>query len=46
LTELGIEQAIEVGPGKVLGGLIKRTCEGISTVQMGTRSDLEAVFPN
>ncbi len=45
LTELGIEQAIEVGPGKVLGGLIKRTCEGISTVQMGTRSDLEAVFP-
>jgi [acyl-carrier-protein] S-malonyltransferase len=45
LTELGIEQAIEVGPGKVLGGLIERTCEGISTVQMGTRSDLEAVFP-
>jgi [acyl-carrier-protein] S-malonyltransferase len=45
LTELGIEQAIEVGPGKVLGGLIKRTCDGISTVQMGTRSDLEAVFP-
>jgi [acyl-carrier-protein] S-malonyltransferase len=45
LTELGIEQAIEVGPGKVLGGLIKRTCEGIATVQMGTRSDLESVFP-
>uniref|UniRef100_UPI00286DDE0F ACP S-malonyltransferase n=1 Tax=Chamaesiphon sp. VAR_69_metabat_338 TaxID=2964704 RepID=UPI00286DDE0F len=46
LPELGIEQAIEVGPGKVLGGLIKRTCDGISTVQMGTRSDLEAFFPN
>jgi [acyl-carrier-protein] S-malonyltransferase len=46
LTELGIEQAIEVGPGKVLGGLIKRTCDGISTLQMGTRSDLAAIFPN
>jgi [acyl-carrier-protein] S-malonyltransferase len=46
LPALGIEQAIEVGPGKVLGGLIKRTSDGISTVQMGTRSDLEAFFPN
>ena len=42
LPELGIQQAIEVGPGKVLGGLIKRTCEGISVVQVGTRSDLES----
>ncbi|MCY7367055.1 MAG: ACP S-malonyltransferase [Chamaesiphon sp.] len=41
LPELGITQAIEVGPGKVLGGLIKRTCEGVSVVYMGTRSDLE-----
>ncbi|WP_310427118.1 ACP S-malonyltransferase [Chamaesiphon sp. VAR_48_metabat_135_sub] len=41
LPELGIQQAIEVGPGKVLGGLIKRTCEGIVVVQIGTRSDLE-----
>ncbi len=43
LPELGIQQAIEVGPGKVLGGLIKRTCEGISVVQVGTRSDLESM---
>ena len=41
LPELGITQAIEVGPGRVLGGLIKRTCEGVSVVCMGTRSDLE-----
>ncbi|WP_310482948.1 ACP S-malonyltransferase [Chamaesiphon sp. VAR_48_metabat_403] len=45
LPELGIQQAIEVGPGKVLGGLIKRTCEGISVVQIGTRSELESVVP-
>jgi [acyl-carrier-protein] S-malonyltransferase len=43
LSELGIQQAIEVGPGKVLSGLIKRTCEGISVAQMGTRSDLESI---
>ncbi|PSB40433.1 ACP S-malonyltransferase [Chamaesiphon polymorphus] len=43
LAALGIEQSIEVGPGKVLNGLIKRTCEGISTVQMGTRSNLESI---
>ena len=44
LPELGIQQAIEVGPGKVLGGLIKRTCEGILVVQVGTRSDLESIL--
>jgi [acyl-carrier-protein] S-malonyltransferase len=43
LPELGIQQAIEVGPGKVLGGLIKRTCEGISVAQVGTRSELESI---
>jgi [acyl-carrier-protein] S-malonyltransferase len=43
LPELGITQAIEVGPGKVLGGLIKRTCEGVSVAQMGTRSDLDSI---
>jgi [acyl-carrier-protein] S-malonyltransferase len=43
LAELGIEQVIEVGPGKVLGGLIKRTCEGVEVVCMGTRSDLDSI---
>jgi [acyl-carrier-protein] S-malonyltransferase len=43
LSELGIQQAIEVGPGKVLGGLIKRTCEGIVVAQVGTRSELESM---
>ncbi len=43
LTELGITDVMEVGPGKVLGGLIKRTCEGILVSCMGTRSDLESI---
>jgi [acyl-carrier-protein] S-malonyltransferase len=40
LTELGIERAIEVGPGKVLGGLIGRTCEGMAVAKAGTLADL------
>jgi [acyl-carrier-protein] S-malonyltransferase len=43
LPELGIERSIEVGPGKVLGGLIKRTCEGVLVAQVGTRSELDAI---
>jgi [acyl-carrier-protein] S-malonyltransferase len=43
LPELGIERAIEVGPGKVLGGLIKRTCESISVAQVSCISDLESI---
>ena len=29
LPELGIEKVVEIGPGKVLTGLIKRTCSGL-----------------
>lgn len=43
LPELGIQRAIEVGPGKVLAGLIGRTCEGITVTPMGTRADLESI---
>ena len=43
LTELGIEQAIEVGPGKVLGGLIGRTCEGLLVLKAGTLADLASI---
>ncbi len=41
LPQLGITQAIEVGPGKVLAGLIKRTCEEITVAPAGTLADLQ-----
>ena len=41
MPEFGIQHAIEVGPGKVLTGLLKRTCEGITVATMGTRSELD-----
>ena len=43
LTELGVERAIEVGPGKVLGGLIGRTCEGLVVEKAGTLVDLTSI---
>jgi [acyl-carrier-protein] S-malonyltransferase len=36
----GIDTAIEIGPGNVLSGLIKRSCDGITTVQIAAAADL------
>jgi [acyl-carrier-protein] S-malonyltransferase len=41
----GIEKTIEVGPGKVLTGLIKRTCRGIELVNVGTLEQLKTIEP-
>ncbi|MGF1600522.1 MAG: ACP S-malonyltransferase [Thermosynechococcaceae cyanobacterium] len=40
LNELGIEQVIEVGPGKVLTGLAKRTCKDAALVNISSVADL------
>ena len=42
LSESGVEEVIEVGPGKVLCGLIKRTCKEIKLEAIGTAQQLEA----
>ena len=39
-TALGIDTAVEIGPGAVLSGLIKRSCEGIATAQVANAGDL------
>jgi [acyl-carrier-protein] S-malonyltransferase len=36
----GIATAVEIGPGNVLSGLIKRSCEGITTAQITGSADL------
>jgi [acyl-carrier-protein] S-malonyltransferase len=43
LPDLGVERAIEVGPGKVLGGIMKRTCPDINLEAVGNLTDLAAV---
>lgn len=42
LPEEGIERVVEVGPGAVLTGLIKRTCKNLELVNVGTAAQLEA----
>jgi [acyl-carrier-protein] S-malonyltransferase len=42
LPGLGVTAVTEVGPGKVLVGIMKRTCEGVEFGTIGTLADLEA----
>ncbi|GET36380.1 ACP S-malonyltransferase [Microseira wollei] len=39
LPKQGIEQVIEIGPGKVLTGLIKRACPDLTLVNIGSAAD-------
>ena len=40
----GIDTAVEIGPGNVLSGLIKRGCEGVTTAQISGAADLGGEF--
>jgi [acyl-carrier-protein] S-malonyltransferase len=40
LPRQGIRTAVEIGPGQVLSGLIKRGCPGLETAQVSTAADL------
>jgi [acyl-carrier-protein] S-malonyltransferase len=42
LPVLGMDTVVEVGPGNVLTGLIKRTCKDLALVNVGTLEQLEA----
>ncbi|MBT9313038.1 ACP S-malonyltransferase [Leptothoe kymatousa] len=43
LPEQAVEAVVEVGPGKVLTGLIKRTCRSLRLNNVGTLEQAEAV---
>lgn len=40
LETAGIDTAVEIGPGAVLSGLIKRSCPSVSTAQISSAADL------
>jgi [acyl-carrier-protein] S-malonyltransferase len=42
LQDMGVEEVVEVGPGKVLTGLVKRTCPTMKLIQMGTLANVSA----
>jgi [acyl-carrier-protein] S-malonyltransferase len=45
LTSLGVTHGIEVGPGKVLAGIIKRTCPEMALLNVGTLAELSDLSP-
>jgi [acyl-carrier-protein] S-malonyltransferase len=40
LAAAGVDTAVEIGPGSVLSGLFRRSCEGIGTARIATAADL------
>ena len=42
MAELGVETIIELGAGRVLSGLVKRTLAGVATVALGTPDEIDA----
>jgi [acyl-carrier-protein] S-malonyltransferase len=45
LTKMGIDRAVEIGPGKVLTGLISRTCPEMTTINIANNAAVSA-YPN
>ena len=43
LAELGVDRVIEIGPGKVLSGLVRKTEPGITCTPVETVADVEAL---
>ena len=41
LQELGVDTVVEIGPGKVLSGFVKKTCPEIKTYAVETLEDIE-----
>jgi [acyl-carrier-protein] S-malonyltransferase len=42
MTADGFDTFVEVGPGSVLSGLVRRIARGAATVQVGTAEQVEA----
>jgi [acyl-carrier-protein] S-malonyltransferase len=45
LTKLEIDRTVEIGPGKVLTGLVGRTCSGMTTLNISSNTDV-SVYTN
>jgi [acyl-carrier-protein] S-malonyltransferase len=42
MAELGVDTVVEVGAGRVLSGLTKRTLPAVATVALGTPQEIDA----
>ena len=43
MAELGVEMIVEIGPGKVLSGFVKKTVPAIKTCAVETCADIDAL---
>ena len=43
LEALGVDTIVEIGPGKVLSGFVRKTCPAIRTFAVETCADLDAL---
>ena len=43
LAELGVDRVIEIGPGKVLSGLVRKTAKQIACTPVETVQDIQAL---
>ena len=43
LAELGVERVVEIGPGKVLTGIMKRTCPDLNWQNISTLEEMTLV---
>ena len=43
MAELGVERIVEIGPGKVLSGFVKKTVPSIHTCAVETCADIDAL---
>ena len=41
LVELGVDRVVEIGPGKVLSGLVRKTAKGLPCTPVETASDID-----
>ncbi|HJN33539.1 MAG TPA: malonyl CoA-acyl carrier protein transacylase, partial [Prochlorococcus sp.] len=40
MASQGINTVVEIGPGNVLSGLVKRSLQGVATIQLSCAADL------
>lgn len=43
MAQMGVDTFVEIGPGKVLSGFVKKTLEGVCTFAVTTAEDVEAL---